>query len=104
MVVNTQIEKLFEYPRVGLLGQQIEVLVPERFQEHSTGFFADPWARATVAGVELFGLRKDGTKFPVEIGLARWRPRRECSFPLPFGTSRSGSAWNKYHKPGETAS
>ena len=73
-LVNRETEKIFCYSHEELMGQAIEVLLPERFRgahlAHRAGFHAAPGKRAMGLGRELFARRKDGTEFPVEIGLS----------------------------------
>lgn len=73
VLANIQVEKLFGYSRQELTGQPVEMLIPARGRHgHSilrADFHAHPRVRQMGAGLELSGLRKDGTEFPVEIGL-----------------------------------
>jgi PAS domain S-box-containing protein len=74
VLANSQAVRLFGWSREELLGQKIDILVPQRFHgahpSHREGFFANPKVRSMGVGLELYGLRKDGTEFPVEISLS----------------------------------
>ena len=71
---NPQVAKTFGYARDELLGQPVEVLLPDRLTErhiaHRNGFIHHPVARPMGIGLDLAGRRKDGREFPVEISLS----------------------------------
>ncbi len=95
VLVNRQAETLFGYGRDELIGQTVEVLVPERFREAHPGYrsdyFEEPRTRAMGAGVELFAVRKDGTEFPAEISLS--------SIETEDGIARDGRR-SRHQRPG----
>jgi len=72
-LANGQMARMFGHPREELLGQRIEQLLPKRYLAGHpglrAGFLASPRARSMGTGRDLFGLRKDGIEFPVEVGL-----------------------------------
>lgn len=74
LLVNTQTERMFGHRRSDLLGRSIDILVPDRFRgrhpDHRDGYFQAPRVRPMGAGLDLSGLRADGTEFPVEISLS----------------------------------
>ena len=74
VLANSQADALFGYKRDELIGQAVELLLPERFREvhnqHRQGFVAEPRVRAMGAGLELFARHKDGREIPVEISLS----------------------------------
>jgi PAS domain S-box-containing protein len=73
-MINSMSEKVFGYTRDELVGKPIEILIPERFRKahpgQRSGFFANPHARPMGEGLELFGLKKNGSEFPVEISIS----------------------------------
>ena len=73
LLANAQVETLFGYTRAELLGQPIELLVPERFrpghQAQRTAFLAAPRVRPMGVGRELSGRRRDGSELPIEVSL-----------------------------------
>src|SRR5882724_2261584 len=70
---NAPAATVFGYSLSELIGRQIETLIPERFRDrhagYRKGFHSEPSSRAMGAGRDLFGRRKDGSEFPVEVGL-----------------------------------
>ena len=73
-MVNRQIDQLFGYERAELIGQPVEILVPQHRRSNHAGdraeFIAHSESRAMGKGRDLYGVRKDGTEFPLEIGLS----------------------------------
>lgn len=77
VLLNQQAERLFGYTQSELVGQAIEVLLPQRLrtrhEQHRAGFIAAPHARPMGSGLDLVALRRDGSEFPVEVSLSPMR-------------------------------
>ena len=75
VIVNTQTERLFGYHREELLGQKVELLVPRGVRRQHVknrgAFLSHPSVRPMGSGLELYGLRKDGTQFPIDVSLSQ---------------------------------
>jgi len=73
VLVNAQAERMFNYDRKALIGQAVEILIPERFRHHHqmfrSNYFDTPTPRPMGIGRDLAGCRSDGSEFPIEIGL-----------------------------------
>ena len=76
-LANPCVEKLFGYDSEELIGEPLEILIPDSFkkrhQSHREGFFDRPKAREMGSGLDLFALKKSGEEFPVEISLGHYR-------------------------------
>ncbi len=73
-LVNHQFETLFGYARAEILGHEVEELIPKPYREHHPlyrkSFMQQPQARPMGSGLELSGIRKDGTSFPIEVSIS----------------------------------
>lgn len=74
MLVNQRFSELFDYTAEEIVGQQLETIIPERFRqshsEHTRSYFQSPHARPMGRDLELRGLRRDGSEFPVEVSIS----------------------------------
>jgi hypothetical protein len=98
-LINAQTEKLFGYKREELLGHPVENLIPDRFRgnhlAHREQFAKAPRLRMMGSGMELFGRRKDGTEFPVEISLSPFKSKDGI---LVFSAIRDITVQKHVHK------
>lgn len=81
VMINAQAERIFGYSRDEIIGKEVEILVPERFHHkhtsHRQGYVKNPKTRGMGIGMDLFGKRKDGSEFPVEISLSPLKTTEE---------------------------
>lgn len=86
-MANRYIDQQFGYAPGELIGRKVEALIPQRYavrhEKHRTGFSNNPHSRPMGLGMELWGMKKDGTEFPVEVSLGHYKIDDE-SFALAF--------------------
>ena len=98
--VNPAAEQLFGYSETELIGNLVEMLIPDRFRghhpQHREAYVAAPSARPMGTGLELYGLRKDGTEFPVDIMLSPVESKRRTigldGYPGYYGPQTGGDS------------
>jgi PAS domain S-box-containing protein len=77
VLANAQTDQMFGYRRDDLIGMEVEALIPPRLRgvhnQHRTRFFADAEVRRMGVGLDLWGLRRDGTEFPIDVSLSPLR-------------------------------
>jgi len=81
ILVNRRFVELFGYEKDEIVGQHLNLIIPERFRpahsEHTRDYFKSPHVRSMGQGLELKGLKKDGTEFPVEVSISFLRNDKE---------------------------
>ncbi len=96
---NAQAEVMFGYQREELVGEPIELLIPQRYARqhvaHRSGYLAAPRTRTMGAGLDLFGRRRDGTEVPVDIMLS---PLDVAEHPLVLGVVRDVTERKHFEK------
>jgi PAS domain S-box-containing protein len=106
-LVNRRAELLFGYSRAELLGQPVELLLPERFQavhqQHRHAYMAAPRTRPMGANLQLLGRRRDGTEFPAEIALSPLSTTEDGSAGLVIGHVRDVSGVQRMRAGWEAA-
>jgi PAS domain S-box-containing protein len=74
VLINAQLERLFGYSEEELAGKDLHILIPERFharhRAHMAEYFSNPRVRPMGTGLNIYGLKKDGTEFPADISLS----------------------------------
>jgi PAS domain-containing protein len=105
VLLNARAETMFGYTRAELIGQPVELLIPKRLGErhvaHRATYMAAPRVRPMGQGLDLIGLRKDGSAFPVEVSLSfRADPMKEPALSPSSPTSASGASSRSRTAPG----